>query len=93
MALQKQFSKKVYGVNLVFEQSYIQIDNILGTKDNLEIRVLIFDDYKKGNLLESRNYFFVPSVDSGSDNFIKQGYEYLKALEEYKDAIDILEQE
>lgn len=38
--------------------------------------------------LEQKFYSFIPSVEEGSVSFIEQGYEYLKTLEEYQDAID-----
>ena len=38
--------------------------------------------------LEQKIYNFIPSVEDTSSNFIKQGYEYLKTLDEYADLVD-----
>lgn len=81
------------GINV--QNPYIRIDSIIGNKEKLSILVHAYISQNafnsgRGNLF-AKSYDFVPSVNEESSNFIKQGYEYLKTLDEYKDAIDILE--
>jgi len=77
---------------LTIENSYMRIDSIAGNKNQLTISVnsyvsqQAFQDGKA--YLEQKLYSFTPSVEESSANFIKQGYEYLKTLEEYQDAVD-----
>ena len=61
----------------------IKIDSISGNKNKIDFRVL---SLKQDTLLETKLYTFLPTLDG--DNFIKQGYEYLKTLEEFKDSED-----
>ncbi len=93
MALSKNI---VLGNGLTVDNSYIRIDTISGYKSGLDISVNSYvsrQDFKDGKgYLEQKFYNFVPNVDDNAKNFIKQGYEYLKTLDEYKDAISILEE-
>lgn len=91
MALQKRHTIIVFGKELAFDEAYQKILKVTGNKNRLEINLAVYDDSLQKYLIESRVFYFSPSVDEGSSNFIKQGYEYLKTLEEYKDAIDVLE--
>lgn len=75
---------------IIVENTYIKITNQEGDKNNIKIIVTIFDK-KDGNIVNRKYYSFIPNVEDGASNFIKQGYEFLKTLDEYKDAIDILE--
>ena len=72
----------------VIKNSYIRIDNINGTKQDINLGVNIYSDKECKFLIESRHYTFVPSTGDNSFNFVKQGYEYLKTLDEFKDAVD-----
>lgn len=77
---------------LVLGNSYIRIDTISGYKSSLTISVNIYSSQELfisgQGYLEQKMYNFVPSVENYASNFIKQGYEYLKTLDEYKDATD-----
>lgn len=90
MALKKTIEMKN---GLIVSDAYIRIDSISGFKGGLDISVNsyvskeafeIFQGY-----LEQNTHHFVPSVEDGSLNFIKQGYDHLKTLPEYADAIDV----
>ncbi len=61
----------------------IKIDSIIGNKNKIDFRALFL---KQDTLLETKSYTFLPTLEG--DNFIKQGYEYLKTLEEFKDSED-----
>lgn len=77
---------------LVVENAYIRIAEIAGNKHFLNLIVHSYisqQAFQEGKtFLEQKLYSFIPSVEEGVTNFIKQGYEYLKTLEEYQDAID-----
>lgn len=92
MALQISTSVEVYGTQLMFVNSYHQIDLINGNKEGLSMTVSVYDNHLKGNLIEQRSYSFVPSVAIDALNFIAQGYLYLKMQPEYEGAVDIIEE-
>lgn len=77
---------------LTVENAYIRIDSLAGNKDLLTITVNSYvsqEAFQDGKpYLEQKLYSFTPSVEEEAPNFIKQGYEYLKTLEEYQDAVD-----
>lgn len=81
---------------LEVNNAYIRIDTINGYKGGLDISVNFYTSqgaFTSGKgYLEQKMYNFVPSVIDTSANFIKQGYEYLKTLDEYKDAVDVLDE-
>lgn len=72
------------GVDVIIKEAYIKISGIYGSKDNLVLTVSISDSENKH--IKDRHFSFTPTLNE--INFIKQGYEHLKALEEFKDAED-----
>jgi hypothetical protein len=83
----------VYNTNLVvieqnatltIDDAYITVDSITGSKEELQVGVKIAG----GSVEPMQFYKFIPSVMEGSDNFIKQAYEYLKTLPEFANSID-----
>lgn len=70
---------------------YLAITNTSGNKNGIDLELSIYRDSEKNVVVEKKYYKFIPSVADNSDNFIKQGYEYLKTLDEYKDAVDLLD--
>lgn len=89
MALSKDI---ILNNGLTVPNAYIRIDTVSGYKGELDISVNSYVSQEAFNngqgYLEQKFYHFVPSVADGALNFIKQGYEYLKTLEEYADAVD-----
>lgn len=81
--------------SLEIPNAYIRIDSICGCKKSLQISVNSYVDkecFGSGKeYLEQNIYNFIPNVEDNSANFIKQGYDYLKTLDEYKDSIDLLD--
>jgi hypothetical protein len=69
------------------KNAYIKINKVIGDKENVVINVLGYKE-DKTNVVSSNEYSFVPSVAEGAVEWIKQGYEYLKTLDEFKGAID-----
>ena len=92
MALSKNTIKNIYGKDITFENAYIKITNISGNKELEILTVSIYSDNTQNNLIEIKEYNFIPNVENSAPNFIKQGYEYLKTLDEYKDVIDLLDE-
>lgn len=92
MALQKKYSKTIYGQTLEFEVAYHKINFVSGNKEGINIQVITYADNMKEYVVQEKGYLFKPSVKNGAYDFIKQGYEYLKTLEEYSGAIDILDE-
>lgn len=72
----------------IYLNTYHQISAVNGNKNGLELCVKVYENEQKENLLTVKKYTFTPSVAVGSTNFIQQGYEYLKTLPEYADAVD-----
>lgn len=74
------------------ENSYARIDTVGGSKERSHISIHYFKDkiaYEEGKELLKEDVFdFIPSVEEGSENWIKQGYEYLKTLQLFTDAVD-----
>lgn len=92
MALQKAYTKLVFGKTLTFDQAYSAITTVQGDKNSLNIVVVVYDTRAKANIIDQLYYSFRPSVAEDAKNFYKQGYEYLKTLDEFKDATDVLEE-
>lgn len=89
MALQKNIELPN---GITVDNAYIRIDTVSGYKDEITISVNSYVAQQafvegKGYLIQEYHKF-VPSVEEGSENFIKQGYLYLKTLPEFADAID-----
>ncbi|WP_375104044.1 hypothetical protein ACDZ28_13655 [Paenibacillus sp. RS8] len=77
------------------ESSYVRIDTINGNKNSLTIGVSYYvsqESFSEGKpFFEMEWHTFQPSVADGSLNYHKQGYEYLKTLPKFENAIDVLE--
>lgn len=67
---------------------YVMIKSVNGDKSKISLNVAFYADNSKEQTIEYMQYSFTPSVGDGSANFIQQGYEYLKTLPEFADAID-----
>ncbi|KQU22367.1 hypothetical protein ASG61_22960 [Bacillus sp. Leaf75] len=92
MALKKEMSLTTFGKELLFDSAYHQIDTLSGNKERISIIINVYDTDLKENLIDQKSYFFTPNVQDDAPNFIKQGYEYLKTLDEYQGSIDVLEE-
>lgn len=75
--------------DFVVPNAYHKIDSIGGDKNQIFITLGIYTDATNNKKwLTTKTYSFVPDVSDVTDNFIKQGYEYLKTLDEFADAVD-----
>lgn len=71
-----------------YPASYVMIKSVSGDKCEISLQVVFYADNSKKQVIEYKQYTFTPSVADGSANFIQQGYEYLKTLPEFADALD-----
>lgn len=76
--------------DIIKEKQYYKILNTnvytIDSDTLCDITVGIFENSNSDVLNNIAHYTF--NIDKQGDNFIKQGYEYLKTLEEFKDAED-----
>jgi len=76
----------------IVQNSYLRIDTVGGNKTQACIGLKAYasqEAYASGKVcIKQYSETFIPLVDDNSYNFIKQGYEYLKTLDEFKDAVD-----
>ena len=72
------------GTERVSFSAYVRVDSLTGTKNEINADVVFTGESARF----SRQYTIPVSVDDKSENFIKQAYNYLKTLPEFKDAVD-----
>lgn len=89
MAFKKTIKKTFFKKELVFADSYIRIDYDSGNKDLRSITVTFYVDENKDEIIERKSYTFKPNINDDSENFIKQGYIFLKTLDEFNGVIDV----
>lgn len=80
-----------FGYNEVIEKekeynAYIRIESVEGNKENMKICVVYYENDSAKKILQRKYYTFVPTMDD--KNFIKQGYEFLKTLPKFINAVD-----
>ena len=86
MALRKTFKiKDNFGIEITFDDAYIKVIHIHGTKDLLTAHVGVYVK-KDERQLDSKTFEF-PLVLDGN-NFIAQAYDHLKTLPEFAGATD-----
>jgi hypothetical protein len=76
---------------LIVENAYGKIETVGGGKMGAVIELKFYKDFvaSTSKVAVRQDYInFVPNTDEKASNFIKQGYEYLKTLDDYADAID-----
>jgi hypothetical protein len=88
MAISKNYNFR----DIIISNAYFRIDNLNGNKNGINIILGIYSNKDSSKAIETKLYTFVPNVLDNSKNFIKQGYEYLKTLDEFKDAVDLLDE-
>lgn len=80
---------------IAVEDAYARIFHIEGDKSTLAIALQYYVSQaaveEQKPPFKEDYYQFVPSVEDDAPNFIKQGYEHLKSLPEFADAVDVLE--
>lgn len=86
MALLSTIKLEAFGVEVIVPDVYIKVDKIRGDKTEIIIDITYYKDSTKENVVIQKVFSFVPTLTG--DNFIIQGYDYLKTLSEFADAID-----
>ena len=87
MALRKDFIKTLPGFDgsLTASDVYWKITNVQGGKDGASYTI---EGFKGDQQVFGYSFDFIPSMEDGSGNFIKQAYEHAKTLPEFADAGD-----
>jgi len=87
--------KRELSSGITLDRSYARIDTVSGYKKKLTISVNIYasrDAFISGkSYLQQEIYDFVPSVENGSENFIRQGYYAIKKLNQFEGSSDVFE--
>lgn len=78
------FGCYVGNVLITIEDAYIKIESVTADKEYAQANVSM--NSAESSLTTS--YAFPLSVADDSENFIRQGYEYLKTLPEFAGAVD-----
>lgn len=76
--------------------AYVRVASFSGTKESIDFWINYYTDYEsrksgKPYILQEM-YSFVPDLKEGASNFVKQMYQYMKTLEQFKDAINVFEE-
>jgi hypothetical protein len=83
--------ESVHGISV--SDAYVRIDEQSGGKLGISLRIRFYASIDAANegkqWLEERVVSFSPDVSDGAANFLEQGYEYLKTLLEYSQAVDV----
>lgn len=83
--------------DLTIEDAYVRINSYSGVnKGEMHLIVFVYASLEtyhkdKNNFLYDFYEVFTPSTEEGADNFIKQGYDYIKTRPGFEDAIDVIE--
>lgn len=86
MALRKTLKiKDNFGIEITFDDAYIKVMHIYGTKDLLNAHVGVYVQ-KDGAQLESKAFEFPLSLDG--KNFIAQAYDHIKTLPDFENSKD-----
>ena len=89
-----QFSKTQFGVE--FEEAYLMIKSLRFNKENLNLEAICMIYPDKACRDAGSDCLKVErinvSVDNSSVNLFEAAYDYLKSLNEFSEAIDVLEE-
>jgi hypothetical protein len=87
-----KISKVILPSDIEVDNSYARIQSFDGDKDGISVLLFYYkdqDSFLKGKApFLQQHYSFVPSVAEDAANYHKQGYEYIKSLPDFFDAID-----
>ena len=85
MALKKAIVKTLPGFTgkLTAANAYFKIEQVFGNKLDVS---LVVGGYVGDVRVSGETYNFTPDMEKG--NFIAQGYDYLKTLPEFSEAVD-----
>ena len=86
MALQKTINLNVHGVSVELSECYIRLESFRGNKNEITITAVFYTNNRE-EVIKSDEYIFTP--DLNGQNFIIQGYQYLKTLPKFSGATDV----
>lgn len=93
MAFKHSIIFKFHGKDVVIDNSYIRVAQIVGNKDLIKAVVEINEPYvgddstaKHGQVIEVQSYTFKPNLEG--ENFLTQAYAHLKSLNKFSGAVD-----
>ncbi|OMF38771.1 hypothetical protein BK133_00780 [Paenibacillus sp. FSL H8-0548] len=72
-------------------KAYARIEDFNGTKESMNIQLVFYVNEQAcstGESFKRDSYSFVPDVSDDALNYHKQGYEHLKILPEFIEAVD-----
>jgi hypothetical protein len=87
-ALYPEFSSCQKNDPVVVQDVYIRVSQVLAEKTSMKFDVEYLKTADTNEPFIIKPFFCVPSIEDDAPNFIKQGYEYLKTLPEFVEAID-----
>lgn len=85
MALSKDLVLTAFNQDVTIKNAYIKIDSVFGDKNIMNLNVGI---YQASGQSELSRKGFAFTQDLNGVNVITQGYDYLKTLPEFADAVD-----
>jgi len=90
MSLKKAYSIKSedFDTTITASNAVWRIDGIVGNKTRMSLNMGVYKDALMEKKIGQRSFDFTPSVVEGAKNFISQGYDHLKTLPEFSDAVD-----
>lgn len=81
---------------IILDKSYSKIAEVVCNKEVINFTLVIYKDKEcrilNKDSVQVKHYACTHNINFNSENSIKQSYEYLKTLDEYKDAIDDLDE-
>lgn len=93
MGLLKDLSTNI---GLEIKDAYFNIGNLSGNQNIIQFTLNAYVDrnaYLEGKAsIETRTYSFIPDSSDSALNIFRQIYAYAKEIDDYKDAIDVLEE-
>ncbi|WP_242300242.1 hypothetical protein [Bacillus cereus group sp. BfR-BA-01448] len=81
---------------IIVNGSYARISNVFGTKNNLMFSIDYFmsreADKEGKSSFYQESFQFTPDVKDDAVNIFKQAYRYVKTVDGFQSAIDVLEE-
>jgi hypothetical protein len=90
MSLQKAYRIQLsnFDDTLVVKNAVWRIDNVIGNKTCMSLNVSVYKDETVEQIIGRQSFDFTPSVELTAKNIFAQGYEHLKTLSEFENALD-----
>ncbi|WP_404466535.1 hypothetical protein [Planococcus rifietoensis] len=87
---------KVFESGITVKGCYLKIVNLSGNKNGVAINLGAFLDKETSDSgkpsIENQEFYFTPDTNEGANEWLTQGYDFLKTLHEFSNAVDVLEE-